>query len=106
MAASTGSDMPDLRAGASEPFADVKRRATDAILTAREEILTLSHQVHANPEPAFEERKAATWVAEALVRHGFAVEHPAGSLATAVRGTLAGGRAGHRPPVGILAEDD
>ncbi len=50
-----------------------------------------------NPEPAFEEHQAAAWVAEALARHGFAVEHPAGSLATAVRGRLAR-RSGRRRP--------
>jgi len=73
---------------------------------SRDEILELSHRIHAQPEPAFEERQAATWVAEAIARHGFAVEHPAGRLETAIRGTLRGGRGGERPRVGILAEYD
>jgi amidohydrolase len=88
------------------PHADVKRRLAEAIEAHRDEILELSHRIHANPEPAFEEHKAAAWVAEAVARHGFAVEHPAGRLATAVRGVRPGGRGGDGPRVGILAEYD
>ncbi|MGZ8612462.1 MAG: M20/M25/M40 family metallo-hydrolase, partial [Actinomycetota bacterium] len=72
----------------------------------RAEILELSHRIHANPEPAFEERQAATWIAEILGRHGFAVEHPAGSLETAIRAVRRGGRGGRGPRIGILAEYD
>jgi amidohydrolase len=90
----------------AEPFVDAKMRLADAVETARAEILDLSHRIHANPEPAFEEVQAATWVADALRRHGFSVEHPAGSLATAVRAVRAGGRGGAGPRIGILAEYD
>jgi hypothetical protein len=44
----------------AEPFADVKARAAGAVEGAREEILDLSHRIHAAPEPAFEEVKAAS----------------------------------------------
>ena len=88
------------------PYADAKTRIAAAVEAARPEILDLSHRIHSDPEPAFEEHHAAAWVAEALGRHGFAVEHPAGSLATAVRATRAGGRGGDRPRIGILAEYD
>jgi amidohydrolase len=90
----------------AEPFADVKARAAEAVEAARSEILDLSHRIHANPEPAFEEHQASAWVAEVLARHGFAVEHPVGSLATAVRGRLAGGLGTDGPRIGILAEYD
>ncbi len=90
----------------AEPFAVAKRRIAAAVEASRAEILELSHRIHANPEPAFEERQASAWVAEAVARHGYAVDHPAGSLATAVRGILRGGRAGSGPRVGILAEYD
>lgn len=86
--------------------ADLKARAAAAVQAARPEILELSHQIHANPEPAFEEIQAATWVAEAIASHGYAVEHPAGRLATAVRGRLAGGRGSDGPRIGVLAEYD
>jgi amidohydrolase len=90
----------------ADPFADLKARAADAIETAREEILDLSHRIHANPEPAFEERLASAWVAEVVARHGYAVERPAGSLETAVRGRLAGGLGSAGARVGVLAEYD
>jgi amidohydrolase len=92
----------------AEPFADVKMRLAAAVEAARDEIVDLSHRIHAEPEPAFEEVKAAGWVAEVLARHGFDVEHPAGTLATAVRATKRSGRAGASasPRIGILAEYD
>ncbi|CAN5744630.1 M20 family metallopeptidase [soil metagenome] len=88
------------------PRADAKRRIAQIIEAHRTEILDLSHRIHADPEPAFAERHAATWVAQAVARHGFAVEHPAGRLETAVRGRLAGGRGQEGPRIGILAEYD
>jgi len=84
----------------------VKARAAAAVEAARGEILDLSHRIHANPEPAFEERQAASWVAEAVARHGYAVEHPAGSLETAVRGRITGGLGADGPRIGVLAEYD
>ncbi len=91
---------------AAEPHADAKQRLAAAVEAVRGEILDLSHRIHANPEPAFEEHQAAAWVAEAIARHGYEVEHPAGRLATAVRGTLAGGRGASGPRIGVLAEYD
>ena len=88
------------------PFAEAKARAAAAVDAARDEILDLSHRIHAFPEPAFEEVQAAAWVAEILSRHGFAIEHPAGSLKTAVRARLAGGKGQDGPHIGILAEYD
>lgn len=88
------------------PHAEVKRAIAAAIDAARDEILDLSHRIHANPEPAYEERLASAWVAEAVARRGYAVERPAGRLETAVRGVLRGGRRRERPRIGILAEYD
>jgi amidohydrolase len=88
------------------PFADAKARLAAAVENARAEILDLSHRIHANPETAFEERQAAGWLAEGLVRHGFEVELPAGQLSTAIRATRRGGRGGTAPRIGILAEYD
>jgi amidohydrolase len=90
----------------AEPNADAKVRLVAAIEGARDEILDLSHRIHAHPEPAYEEVQAATWVAETLRRHGFEVQHPAGSLATAIRAVRRGGRGGDGPRIGVLAEYD
>jgi amidohydrolase len=94
----------------AEPHGAMKRRIAAAVEAAAPEILDLSHRIHANPEPAFEERQASAWLAEALRRHGYEVEHPVGSLATAIRATRRGGRStgsdAATPRVGILAEYD
>lgn len=90
----------------AEPHRDAKRRIALAVERASAEILELSHRIHASPEPAFEEVQAADWIAGTLRSHGYAVEHPAGSLATAVRGVRRGGRGGTTPRIGILAEYD
>jgi len=88
------------------PHAEAKARIAAAIEAARGEIVGLSHAIHADPEPAFEEHRAAARVAEAVSRYGYAVDFPVGSLATAVRGRLRGGRGGERPRVAVLAEYD
>ena len=88
------------------PTIDAKQRLAEVVEANRDEILDLSHRIHANPEPAFEEVQAATWVAEILERHGFDVEHPAGRLATAIRAVRPGGRGGDSPRIGVLAEYD
>jgi amidohydrolase len=89
-----------------EPHAAAKQRLAAAVEAASGEILALSQAIHADPEPAFEERRAAARVAEAVSRHGYRVEHPAGRLPTAVRGVLPGGRGTDGPRIGILAEYD
>jgi amidohydrolase len=80
-------------------------RLADAVRTNRDEIVALSHAIHANPEPGFEEHAASRLVAETLARHGYAVERPAGSVATAIRARLRGG-SGSGPTIAILAEYD
>ena len=88
------------------PYVEMKARLAAAVEAHRDEIVELSRRIHANPEVAFEEQQAAGWVADAVARHGYTVEHPAGRLPTAVRGVLRGGRGGSGPRIGILAEYD
>ena len=64
--------MPDLTATRpAAPNEDDKARIAAAVEAARDEIVDLSHRIHADPEPAFEEHHAAAWIAEILARHGF-----------------------------------
>ena len=49
----------------------------------RDDLVALSHRIHANPELGFEEELASAWLAEALDAAGYAVEHPAFGLPTA-----------------------
>jgi len=95
-----------LSAEPAEPFATAKADIAAAVLAARDELIELSHAIHADPEPAFEEHRAAARVAAAVARHGFTVTHPAGRLPTAVRATLPGGLGSDGPRIGILAEYD
>ena len=88
------------------PHTDAKRRIAAAVEAARGALIDLSHRIHANPEPAFEERQAAAWCAELLRERGFDVELPAGRLETAIRATRQGRRGGTGPRIGILAEYD
>jgi len=92
------------------PGEAIKSRIAAAVEANRAEIVELSHRIHGHPEPAFEEVQAAGWLADSLRAHGFAVEIPAGRLATAIRARMRGGRAGEsrgeRPRIGILAEYD
>ncbi len=90
----------------AEPFVELKRRVAAAVDAAAAEILELSHAIHADPEPAYEEFRAAKRVAATVARHGYAVEHPAGSLSTAVRARLTGGLGPDGPRIAVLAEYD
>jgi amidohydrolase len=98
--------LPLTTARPAGPHSEIKQRIAEAVQASRAELLDLSHRIHANPEPAFEEHQAARWVADAIRRHGYEVEHPAGSLATAVRGRIAGGRGTKGPRIAVLAEYD
>jgi amidohydrolase len=62
----------DARAGARERFESM-----------RDVLVALSHRIHATPEVAFEEERAAAWCAETLDGAGFRVERGVHGLPTA-----------------------
>jgi len=81
---------------------DARSAARERVERALPELLRLSHRIHAHPELAFEEERAATWVAEALDAAGFAVARGIAGLPTALAA-----RAGSGPlHVAFLAEYD
>lgn len=57
----------------------------------RDALVALSHDIHAHPEPAFEEHHASSAVADLLEEHGFDVERGAYGLDTAVAARLGDG---------------
>jgi len=81
-------------------------RIRGAVEEHRDAILGVSHAIHAQPEVAFEEYRAAALVADLVEAHGYTVERGVGRLPTAVRGTLAGGLGADGPCIGVLAEYD
>ncbi len=80
-----------------------KAALREAVARLRPDLEALSLRIHAHPEIAFEERKAAAWLAERMEQGGFAVERGAGGLETAF---LARYRGGPGPTLVILAEYD
>jgi amidohydrolase len=67
-----------------------------------DELVRLSREIHADPELAYQERRAASRIAALLQRHGHTVQMGIGGLETAFRARV--GPAG--PSVALLAEYD
>jgi amidohydrolase len=82
----------------------LKTRVTDAVDRLAEDLWSLALQIHANPELAFKEEKAAAWLTALLERHGCRVERGVGGLATAFRAEGPGAGAG--PTIAVMAEYD
>jgi amidohydrolase len=81
---------------------DAKAGVRERFGAAQEELITLSHRIHAHPELGFEEEKASTWLCEALDMAGFTVDKGICDLPTAFRA-----KAGSGPlHIGICAEYD
>ncbi len=81
---------------------DLKTRAADEIEARREQLIELSLRIHANPETAFREVKAAGWLSDYLEAEGFAVERGICQIGTAFRASYGSGR----PRVAFIAEYD
>ncbi len=62
---------------------DAKSGVQEHIDTIQQDLLAMSHRIHAHPELGFEEEKACTWLAESLSDAGFSVETGICDLPTA-----------------------
>jgi amidohydrolase len=81
---------------------DAKVEAQKRCDELRNDLIALSHRIHAYPELGFEEEKASAWLSESLADAGFAVEKGACDLPTAFIA-----RAGNGPlHIAICAEYD
>jgi amidohydrolase len=81
---------------------DAKSGAQEKFKTIQQDILALSHRIHAHPELGFEEEKACGWLADALDGAGFQIQRGASGLETAFIA-----KAGRGPlHIGICAEYD
>ncbi|MGD8501779.1 MAG: amidohydrolase, partial [Phycisphaerales bacterium] len=81
---------------------ELKSRVINEIENYRDELKDLSLQIHGNPELAFQEEKAASWLTDYLQGKGFSIEKGICGLATAFRATY-GKR---KPAIAFLAEYD
>lgn len=81
---------------------NAKAGARERFATMQDDLIALSHRIHANPELGFEEEKASTWIADMLADAGFTVQRGICDLPTAFIA-----RAGSGPlHIGICAEYD
>jgi len=81
----------------------LKAEACDAVDAMQDELLGLSHTIHANPELAFEEHQAAALLAGAIERAGLDVATGVYGLETAFQAEFG---ASGGPCVALLAEYD
>ncbi|HTX27861.1 MAG TPA: M20 family metallopeptidase [Streptosporangiaceae bacterium] len=79
-----------------------KDQARSRIAAAADQVLELSHTIHAHPETAWQEHQAAGWLTEALERLGYAVTRGACQLPTAFTASIGTGDLN----IGICAEYD
>jgi amidohydrolase len=82
---------------------ELKRRACDAVDEMQAELLSISHEIHAHPELAFEEHRAAALLVDALRKAGVEVQVGVYGLETAFRAEF--GSDG-TPVVALAAEYD
>ena len=64
-------------------MADPKHAARERVELARDELVALSHRIHAHPEVGYEEERACAWLCELLQGAGLEVERGVGDLPTA-----------------------
>jgi amidohydrolase len=81
---------------------DAKQRIARDVGTRAQSLIRLSERIHSHPETAWEEHRAAAWVADALAAGGFDVLAPYLGFETALLATAGSGP--YR--VGICAEYD
>ncbi|HWT32429.1 MAG TPA: M20/M25/M40 family metallo-hydrolase, partial [Microbacterium sp.] len=81
----------------------LKTRVADGLADVADELVTLSNDLHADPELGWQEARSSARVAGVLERHGFAVEQPYLGLETAFRAVRG---SGDGFTVGFLAEYD
>ncbi|MBI4590246.1 MAG: M20 family metallopeptidase [Candidatus Rokubacteria bacterium] len=79
---------------------DAIGRAVDGLA---DELESLSHRIHANPELGYQEVQASGWLSNFLAAKGFEVEKGVAGVETAFRATL---ETGEGPTIAILCEYD
>lgn len=81
---------------------DLRAKVSEAVEALADDLVALSHDLHAHPELCYAEHHAVEAVAQLLTAHGFDAEVGAYELPTALRARVGDGR----PRVAVLAEYD
>ncbi|MGW9034965.1 M20/M25/M40 family metallo-hydrolase, partial [Streptomyces sp. NPDC055721] len=87
---------------ATTPLDLLRTRARDVVTRRRDDVLALSHQLHADPELAYEEHRSARRITDLVEAAGFAVTRGVCDLPTAFTATAGSGDL----VIGICAEYD
>ncbi|WP_433497717.1 amidohydrolase [Sphaerimonospora sp. CA-214678] len=75
----------------NSPSEDLKEKAAHRIAANADELVALSHRIHAHPETAFSEQRAARWCAELLQAVGIEVQSGICDMPTAFSATAGTG---------------
>lgn len=70
---------------------NAKAAASRRVNEVRDQLIDLSHRIHANPELGYEEEKSSAWVSEALASDGFEVKSGVCDLPTAFTASYGSG---------------
>ncbi len=81
---------------------DLRDAVTEAVAALGDELVALSHDLHAHPEESFREHRSVRAVADVLDRHGLGSEIGVGGLETSLVSRVGDGG----PHVAVLAEYD
>jgi len=82
--------------------AELKAEVNKQLEQQRQKLIELSLKIHANPELAFKEEKASSWLTSYLAKNGFQVEDGIGGLSTAFKASYGT----NNPVIALLAEYD
>jgi len=88
--------------GKNLDIAELKVQVVGEVDARHQKLSELSLKIHSNPELAFQEVKAATWLTQYLEENGFSIERGICELPTAFRGSYGQGK----PAIAIMAEYD
>jgi hypothetical protein len=88
------------------PLESLRKDVVSAIESMAGELPALSRAIHAEPELALHEFKAAARLTAALERHGLLVVHEAYGLATAYAAVIDGAKALALTALDLMADED
>jgi len=86
----------------SSDIEELKTSVIKEVEACYRQLRQLSQKIHSNPEPGFQEVKAAAWLTHYLEENGFSIERGICGLPTAFRGSYGEGK----PAIALMAEYD
>lgn len=82
----------------------IAEKVRQEVELVRDELISVSHEIHDHPEVRFEEQRASDLLSELLEKHGFSVEKGVAGMPTAFRADFRLGTGG--PKLAVFSEYD